>query len=509
MFKPKDPESWGSGNWSNGCIRNAPLNCEDGDSFLKYTSVKLPDTHHSCYNTTITLEECKVQCLKYCSCTAYASLDISRGVNGCLLWFGDLNDIKEMAAGQDIFVRMASSELDSGGRKQKRVIVIVSLVTGILLLSLSLILYFKKRKRFNHQLPEIGKTRQSSVDNHPGVRHNKELDLPLFDLSTISKATDNFSNNNKLGEGGFGPVYKGVLEDGNEIAVKRLSRTSHQGVYEFKNEIVCIAKLQHRNLVKLLGWCFEGDERMLVYEYMTNKSLDVILFDPTKNMLLDWPKRLNIINGIARGLMYLHQDSRLRVIHRDLKASNILLDSDMNPKISDFGLAKTFGGNETGANTSRVVGTFGYMSPEYAIDGIFSVKSDVYSFGVLVLEIVSGKRNRGFMNKDHHLNLLGHAWILYKDKRSEEAVDSCLKHSSYLPEIQRSIHIALLCVQERAEDRPGMASVVHMMSNDGSLPEAKRPGFFTARDVLTCETSVGPSTTSSKNSMSITLMEAR
>ncbi|KAL8510445.1 hypothetical protein ACS0TY_017312 [Phlomoides rotata] len=447
-FKPKDPGSWGSGDWSNGCIRRTPLNCKNGDAFLKYSGIKLPNTHHSWFDMSMNLKECKVVCLNNCSCTAYATLDISRGENGCLLWFGDLTDIRKMAPGHEIYIRMASSELDSGGRKRKRVIVIVSLVTGILLLSLSLMLYFKKRKRFNQQLPEIDMMRLNNVDNHPGISHNEEIELPRFDLSIISKATESFSINNKLGEGGFGPVYKGVLEDGQEIAVKRLSRTSHQGAGEFKNEVVCIAKLQHRNLVKLLGWCFEGDEMILVYEYMTNKSLDIILFDPTKSTLLDWPRRLNIINGIARGLLYLHQDSRLRVIHRDLKASNILLDSDMNPKISDFGLARTFGGNETGANTSRVVGTFGYMSPEYAVDGLFSVKSDVFSFGVLVLEIVSGKRNRGLMNKNLRLNLVGHAWMLYKEERSEEAVDSCLKKSCYLPEILRSIHIGLLCVQD-------------------------------------------------------------
>ncbi|KAL8506044.1 hypothetical protein ACS0TY_017053 [Phlomoides rotata] len=511
-FKPKDPEGWDSGARSGGCIRSTPLNCENGDAFLKYSEIKLPNTQHSWYNTTMTLEECKVVCLNNCSCMAYTSLDISRGGNGCLLWFGELVDIKKVSPGQDIYIRIASSELGSGGSKRKILIVVFSLVTGILLLSLglSLMFYLKKRKRINQQLLEIGRMRVNNVDNHPaGVSHNEELDLPLFDLSTICKATDNFSINNKLGQGGFGPVYKGVLEDGQEIAVKRLSKTSRQGVDEFNNEVICIAKLQHRNLVKLLGWCSQGDEMMLVYEYMTNKSLNKILFDPTQNTLLDWPRRLNIINGIARGLMYLHQDSRLRVIHRDLKASNILLDSDMNPKISDFGLARTFGGSETGANTSRVVGTFGYMSPEYTVDGVFSVKSDVYSFGVLVLEIVSGKRNRGFVNKDHRLNLLGHAWMLYKEERSHEAVDSCLINSSYLQEIQRSIHIGLLCVQEYPEDRPGMASVVQMLSNDGPLPEAKRPGFFTTRAVLRTATSVSPSSTSSINNMSFTLFEAR
>ncbi|KAL8506053.1 hypothetical protein ACS0TY_017060 [Phlomoides rotata] len=508
-FKPKDPEVWDSGDRSGGCIRSTPLNCENGDAFLKYTGVKLPNTQHSWYNTTMTLEECKVVCLNNCSCMAYTSLDISRGGNGCLLWFGELVDIREMTPGQYIYVRLASSELDSGGRKRKILMVVIPLISGILLLSLSLMLYFQKRNKLNDQLLETGRMRLNNGDNHLGVNHNEDLELPLFDLTTISKATEIFSINNKLGEGGFGPVYKGLLEDGNEIAVKRLSRTSHQGVYEFKNEIVCIAKLQHRNLVKLLGWCFEGDERMLVYEYMTNKSLDVILFDPTKSTLLDWPRRLNIINGIARGLLYLHQDSRLRVIHRDLKASNILLDSDMNPKISDFGLARTFGGNETGANTSRVVGTFGYMFPEYAVDGLFSVKSDVFSFGVLVLEIVSGKRNRGLMNKNLRLNLVGHAWMLYKEERSEEVVDSCLTNSCYLPEILRSIHIGLLCVQDQPEDRPGMALVVQMLSTDGALPDARHPGFFTARDVLTTATSVSQSSTSSKNTMSVSLLQAR
>ncbi|CAL9015225.1 unnamed protein product [Prunus brigantina] len=179
-----------------------------------------------------------------------------------------------------------------------------------------------------------------------------------FDLGTIETATSKFSDNNKLGEGGFGVVFKGTLANGHEIAVKRLSKSSKQGVQEFKNEVALVAKLQHRNLVRLLGFCLEGEEAILVYEYVPNKSLDYFLFESKKREQLDWSSRCMIIEGIARGILYLHEDSRLRVIHRDLKASNILLDGKMNPKISDFGMARMFGiEDQTQGNTKRIVGT--------------------------------------------------------------------------------------------------------------------------------------------------------
>ncbi|KAH9796481.1 cysteine-rich receptor-like protein kinase 10 [Citrus sinensis] len=192
-----------------------------------------------------------------------------------------------------------------------------------------------------------------------GEKQEESQAFPLFplDLIDIVKATQDFSQENKLGEGGFGPVYKGVLADGKEIAVKRLSRTSGQGLQEFKNEVTVIAKLQHKNLVRLLGCCLEENESLLIYEYMPNKSLDVFLFDSTRSVQLDWKRRISIIKGIARGILYLHEDSRLKIIHRDLKTSNVLLDHEMNPKISDFGMARIFGGNQSKANTNRVVGT--------------------------------------------------------------------------------------------------------------------------------------------------------
>ncbi|CAA0808477.1 G-type lectin S-receptor-like serine/threonine-protein kinase [Striga hermonthica] len=355
-FEPKDEEGWDRADWSGGCVRRSPLSCEKGDLFLKYSGVKLPDTRNSWYNESMSLEECRKVCLGNCSCTAYSSLDISRGENGCLLWFDDLVDIRELSAeGQDIYIRMASSELENrGSKRENKRLVIIHFYLLFRFAFYTYNQYIVSSKLLVFAGAHVGR---NNVNSRYNQIHDKDLELPLFDICTLVEATDNFSITNKLGEGGFGPVYKGVLANGQEIAVKRLSRTSHQGVDEFKNEVVCIAKLQHRNLVKLLGYCTQAEENMLLYEYMTNKSLDLILFDPYESTLLDWPIRLNIINGIARGLMYLHQDSRLRIIHRDLKASNILLDSEMNPKISDFGLARAFGGNETGANTSRVVGT--------------------------------------------------------------------------------------------------------------------------------------------------------
>ncbi|KAM3346268.1 hypothetical protein ACQJBY_020694 [Aegilops geniculata] len=326
-----------------------------------------------------------------------------------------------------------------------------------------------------------GKTTHEFQERHELVweMETELAEFAVFDFHQILEATVNFSEENKLGQGGFGPVYKGHLPDGNEIAVKRLDSHSQQGFIEFKNEVELIAKLQHRNLVRLFGCCSQGEEKILVYEYLSNKSLDFFIFDENRKALLDWDIRLAIIVGIAEGLLYLHKHSRLRVIHRDLKPSNILLDSEMNAKISDFGLAKIFSSNNTEANaTKKVVGTLGYMAPEYAFHGLFSIKSDVFSFGVLTLEILSGKRNSHECG--NFINLLGHAWQLFEEESWVDLIDTALLPNGHSEEMMRCINIALLCVQESAIDRPTMLDVVAMLSNKAMIVDKpKHPAYFT------------------------------
>ncbi|KAJ7959813.1 Receptor protein kinase [Quillaja saponaria] len=212
---------------------------------------------------------------------------------------------------------------------------------------------------------------------------------------------------------------------------------------------------------------------------MPNKSLDSFIFDQAQRTLLVWSRRHCIICGIARGLLYLHQDSRLRIIHRDIKAINILLDSEMNPKISDFGLARTFGGDQSAGNTERMVGTNGYMAPEYAMDGNFSAKSDVFSFGIMLLEIVNGKKNSGFYSYNDTHNLIEYAWNLWRGERPLELLDECIQETCNLFKVRRCIHISLLCLEQHSQDRPSMSSVVVMLSSDVVLPQLRHPGFFT------------------------------
>ncbi|XP_045802110.1 G-type lectin S-receptor-like serine/threonine-protein kinase At4g27290 [Trifolium pratense] len=511
-FIPKSQENWDSQKWSDGCVRKVKLDCDNNsDGFLKHVGMKLPDTSKSWFNKSMNLDECERFCLGNCSCTAYASLDIRNGGSGCLIWFNNILDVRKLpSGGQDLYIRVAASELDhnTGSKKKKLAGILVGCIVFIVILIVLGFLLHRRRKK----LEKPGVIPIFSSKNQTESKENDDIDIPIFDLPTIANATNNFSIDNKLGQGGFGPVYKGKLENGQDIAVKRLCNTSGQGPKEFINEVKLIANLQHRNLVKLLGCCIQNDEKLLIYEFMINRSLDYFIFDETRKSLLHWTQRFQIICGIARGLLYLHEDSRLRIIHRDLKTSNILLDENMIPKISDFGLARTLWGDEGEGETRRVVGTYGYISPEFAIRGFFSVKSDVFSFGVIILETISGKKNREYVDYDD-LDLLGFAWRMWSEQTPLKLIDETLRDSfvEAEPEISRCIQIGLLCVQERADDRPDMSAAVLMLNGEKSLPNPKEPAFYPHQLGSSSGTSKLHSNNEvySNNEVSMTLLQAR
>ncbi|XP_010247751.1 PREDICTED: G-type lectin S-receptor-like serine/threonine-protein kinase RKS1 [Nelumbo nucifera] len=529
-FQPNKSGAAAGGDGSEGCVRERRLECGLGkaeEEFLKLEHVKLPDTVAArvLNDRSMSQEECEKECLSNCNCTGYSKVNISGGGSGsgCMSWYGELMDIRHYSdGGQDLYVRVARR--NSKGFNKRRMLVAL-LTVPVILLAFILCCYYLLQKRQRKVTTKMQPHQELLFNSNANPEEFKssfvaaELqeaeinsELSFFDLSVVVAATDNFSSSNKLGQGGFGPVYKGRLSNGQEIAVKRLSKYSGQGIVEFKNEVMLIAKLQHRNLVRLLGCCIQDEEKMLIYEYMPNKSLDYFLFDETRRQLLQWEKRLEIIVGIARGVLYLHQDSLLRIIHRDLKASNILLDSDMNPKISDFGMARIFGRSQTEANTNRVVGTYGYMSPEYAMDGLFSVKSDVFSFGVLLLEIISGKKNTGYNYKDPYMNLIGHAWELWREGKGLDIVDSCMGEGDCYPgdEVLRCIHVGLLCVQESPSDRPTMSNVVFMLSNQTIMPPPNQPAFIMKRAPYADSSSSATGTAScSINEVTISVVEGR
>ncbi|KAJ0256132.1 Receptor-like serine/threonine-protein kinase SD1-6 [Hirschfeldia incana] len=367
-FKPRN--KWDLRDDFDGCVRKTRLSCDGTDGFVRLKNMKLPDTTKTIVDRGIGIQACEARCLKDCNCKAFANTDIRNGGSGCVIWTGVLLDIRNFAdGGQDLYVRLAAADLDYKITNNGKIIGSSVGVSILLLLSTVVFGLWKRRQKraIAVQTPIVDQVRsQDSLTDEVIItrksyisRESKteDLQLPLMEFEAVAFATNNFSDANKLGKGGFGIVYKGMLPNGKEIAVKRLSKRSLQGASEFKNEVRLIARLQHLNLVRLLGCCVDKGEKMLIYEYLENLSLDSHLFDKIRRSTLDWKKRFDITNGIARGLLYLHQDSRFRIIHRDLKASNVLLDKDMTPKISDFGMARIFGRDEIEANTKKVVGT--------------------------------------------------------------------------------------------------------------------------------------------------------
>ncbi|KAH9723395.1 putative leucine-rich repeat receptor-like serine/threonine-protein kinase [Citrus sinensis] len=345
----------------------------------------------------------------------------------------------------------SSSSISAG-----TVVGIVAATTFVIILLVG-ILWWKGCFRPEHTLEQ----ELRGVDLHTGS----------FTLRQIKAATNNFAPDNKIGEGGFGPVYKGHMADGTVVAVKQLSSKSKQGNREFVNEIGMISALQHPNLVKLHGCCIEGNQLLLIYEYMENNSLARALFGPEAHRLkLDWPTRHRICVGIARGLAYLHEESRLKIVHRDIKATNVLLDKDLNPKISDFGLAKLDEEDNTHIST-RVAGTFGYMAPEYAMRGYLTDKADVYSFGIVALEIVSGRSNSSCKPKEDIFYLLDWALILKAQGNLMELVDKRLGSNFDKEQVMVMINVALLCTDVSSTSRPSMSSVVSMLEGRADVQD--------------------------------------
>ncbi|CAL5410904.1 unnamed protein product [Camellia sinensis] len=338
--------------------------------------------------------------------------------------FGDLDGCCDYRQGGTVLSRNCNMRFQlypfyheptvNGNRKKIKVAMLVTGPTTFVLAGLVAGCYVIRHQRSNRTRKDEEKSQSAllqelanphSVDINQEGEFVSSQDLPFMELATIKAATRNFSDTNKLGQGGFGTVYKGILCDGKEIAVKRLSRKSWQGLEEFKNEVILIAKLQHRNLVRHVGCGIEGEEKLLIYEYMPNKSLDLFIFDSKKH-------------------------------------------------------------------------SSGYMAPEYAMGGLFSVKSDVFSYGVILLEIISGQRNSGFYLTEHAQTLLAYAWRLWSNGKELELLDPLLAGSCPVAKVVRCIHIGLLCVQEDPKDRPNMSSVVVLLVNESAtLPEPNQPAF--------------------------------
>nr|GMD30925.1 putative receptor-like protein kinase At4g00960 [Ipomoea batatas] len=301
-----------------------------------------------------------------------------------------------------------------------------------------------------------------------------------YEFKTIQNATDNFSKENELGGGGFGVVYKGKLENMQLVAVKRLPINLKLGNAEFKSQVALMTNLQHKNLVRLLGFCHEGEEMILVYEFVPNGGLDDMLFHPVKCGYLNWGRRYEIIESIGKGLVYLHEDSRLRIVHRDLKASNILLDANLNPKIADFNLAYSLASDKALGFKDKWSVSLGYAPPECSF-GEFSIKTYVYSFGILILEIISRQKCFNLQIGGSIEYLSSYVWKQWREGSSLKVIDPMLTGiSSPVDDIIKCIQVALLCVQENAKDRPTMGEVVQMLSNlsSVSLPVPSAPPYL-------------------------------
>ncbi|CAA2970848.1 serine threonine- kinase [Olea europaea subsp. europaea] len=323
---------------------------------------------------------------------------------------------------------------------------------------------------------ESATSRSPELNNELSGIHN----VTLYSYKELRTATNDFSQINKIGEGGFGSVYKGKLRTGQIAAIKVLSTESSQGVKEFLTEIQLISDVEHENLVKLYGCCVEDNQRILVYNYLENNSLaQTLLGKGHSRIQFSWRTRVKICIGVAKGLAYLHEELQPHIVHRDIKASNILLDKDLTPKISDFGLARLIPPEMSHVST-RVAGTIGYLAPEYAIVGKLTRKADIYSFGVLLIEIVTGRCNTNMQLPVDEQYILERTWRLYQRRELVTLVDTSLNGDFDAEQACRFLKIGLLCTQDSPNLRPSMSTIVQLLSGEKNLDNIKitRPGLI-------------------------------
>lgn len=451
-FSIRSPKDWELDDQTSGCMRNTPLDCVSNkstgsstDKFYSIPCVRLPS---NAYNIEAATSEdiCGTVCLNNCSCTAY-----SYGNGGCLVWHNELLNVKQQqcndvtdTGGGTLYLRLSAKEVQNQKSGARRTMISIGLaVSFAILFSLALVLmiWWNKRKR------------------HSFIWNNAQggNGIVPFRYTDLQHATKNFSE--KLGEGGFGPVFKGSLCESTTIAVKRLDG-AYQGEKQFRAEVSSIGLVQHINLIKLIGFCSSSNSKLLVYEYMPHRSLDIHLFAGDAQ-ILNWSTRYQIALGIARGLVYLHESCRDCIIHCDVKPQNILLDESFTPKIADFGMAKLLGRNFSRALTT-IRGTIGYLAPEWISGGAITPKVDVYSYGMLLFEIVSGRRNSHIEhNDDTYFPVQVASKLLVGDVGG--LVDHKLQGDFNLKEAERACKVACWCIQDNETDRPTMGEVVQIL----------------------------------------------
>ncbi|KAK4736614.1 hypothetical protein R3W88_000311 [Solanum pinnatisectum] len=460
-------------------IQQAVANAPSGNGYVR-AQVSVPGSSTmtayvlaDCWKT-LSANSCTA-CLQNASASMLGCLPWSEGralYTGCFMRYSDTN-----------FLNAISTSGGSSSRG-KVVVIVVVVVSSVVVLGVAAFIGFGAWKNKQIQKKRKG---ANDVEKLVKILHQNGLN---FKYSILDKATDSFDEANKLGQGGFGTVYKGVLADGREIAVKRLFFNNKHTAADFYNEVNIISSVQHKNLTRLLGCSCSGTENLLVYELLPNKSLDRFIFDPIKGKTLNWKKRFEIIIGTAEGLVYLHENTKTRIIHRDIKASNILLDSKLRAKIADFGLARSFQEDKSHISTA-IAGTLGYMAPEYLARGQLTEKADVYSFGVLLLEIVTGRQNNKRKNTEYTVSLVSDVWEHYKRGIVEELFDPNLMLHNYHTinirnEVARVLHVGLLCTQEIPTLRPSMSKALQMfIKKDEELPPPTKPPFVEEKTVET------------------------